>query len=134
MLRPAEGEQRRTRKRRGSNNNCCQTHLLHGFSPLPACPILKTMPLLVARHCDRSKASRTSRHGKLERCFHALATGGVIWPPAAIGSGSLASPQSPTASNRRQFESISTSKSFRPHTCGRLGESGAWWFLPRTLR
>ena len=34
----------------------------------------------------------------------------------------------------RQFENISASKSLRPHTCGRLGGSGAWWFWPRTHR
>jgi hypothetical protein len=34
----------------------------------------------------------------------------------------------------RQFEGISASKSPRPRTCGRPGESGVRWFLPRTHR
>jgi len=55
-------------------------------------------------------------------------------PQAAISYGSLACAQTATASNRRQFESISANKSFRPHTCGRLGVFGAWWFWPRTRR
>ena len=34
----------------------------------------------------------------------------------------------------RQFENISASKSFRPHTCGRLGGCDGSWFLRRKLR
>jgi hypothetical protein len=34
----------------------------------------------------------------------------------------------------RQCENISASKSFRPHTCGRLGGCDGSWFLRRKLR
>jgi hypothetical protein len=59
LLRPAEGEQRRTRKRRGCNSNFCHTHLLHNLSPFSACT-MKRRTSAGGAPCDRSMASRLS--------------------------------------------------------------------------
>jgi hypothetical protein len=54
----------------------------------------------------------------------------IIWPSMV----NRTFPMAYGHAKHRQFENISASKSLRPHTCGRLGGSGAWWFLPRTHR